>query len=510
MAFGVPGATPDPPVFTGHVDTAGLTALGWDSYDIAWLQAHVWWNEEDDSKWAVTEANLAFGPNGATPITWNNRASYKRNVDLVFFPKLAGNTGTNWSSLFNVWPYLHAIPTHGWNTSNVTNFSSIFSYCPNLRSVGDLSGWVTSKATSIASMFYYCSTLTDIGDVSNWNTSNVTNFATVFYYAQSMRELDLSGWNLAKATSINGMFTGCYCLTSVGDLSNWNLSNTATIGGLFNGCYNLRYIGDVSSWNMTKATSTASMFNSCYSLSHIGDLSNWNVGNVTNMGSMFYGCVRITSIGDLSNWNVSKVTSFSQTFDLCPSLCHIGDLSGWDVSNVTNMSYMFRNTKHVYDIGDLSDWDVSKVTNFSDMFSNCYIRARGCENWNVSGATSVLRFFYRSISMDVIDLSGWDLSSCTSATSVGNSAETMLGYQYTTRRIILGPKFFNGATTKFYFNTCWSWTRDSIYESLYTNQTLRNSSSTAVTVRLYSYVYDTLSPQDISDIATKNITLVRV
>ncbi len=42
--------------YTGHVDAVGLAEIGWNEADIAYYQERVWWNEEDDALWAVSDA----------------------------------------------------------------------------------------------------------------------------------------------------------------------------------------------------------------------------------------------------------------------------------------------------------------------------------------------------------------------------------------------------------------------------------------------------------------------
>lgn len=359
--------------YTGHVDTAGLTALGWDADDIQWLQDHVWWDAEDDAYWAVTEANLAFGPNGATPLTWANRASIKTNPDVRYFPKLMP---TVFSYALNEYYFLVAIPTHGWTTpSGTQSMTYMFSNCINLRSVGDLGALNVSNVTNMSYTFANCSNLITVGDLSTWRPGNVTNFSN--------------------------------------------------------------------------------MFSRCSSLVSIGDISAWGMSSATNLSSMFYDCVSIKSLGNLSSWNTGLVTNFVGIFSGMRTMRSIVGISSWVVTGMTALSYIF-------------DY----------------------------------------VSVDTLDLSGWNLSGLTNS----GSAVTTGGFSacYGIARLVLGKDFFAGSSTTFYFDNLRGWTRDSIYESLYTNQTTRNSSSPAKTIRIYRTAYDTLSAADISDIATKNFTLSRI
>ena len=64
---------------------------------------------------------------------------------------------------------------------------------------------------------------------------------------------------------------------------------------------------DISDWNVSKVKDMEGMFSSCKQLKSVGDLSKWNVSKLENMNAMFYRCEKLTSVGDLSNWNVLNV-----------------------------------------------------------------------------------------------------------------------------------------------------------------------------------------------------------
>lgn len=384
---------------TGTVDTVGLTALGWDSYDIQWLQDHVWWDAEDDAEWAVTEANKAFGPNGATPLTWSNYTTAQRtNADIRYFPKLT--LPNNITSLYNAFGgcyQLVAIPTHGWNVSAVTSFASCFWNCGNLHSVGDISYWVTSAATQIYGMFQNCLSMESI-DVSHWNTSNITAMYSTFQSCASLKSLDLSSWSFSKVT---------------------NMSN------LTNGCWNLESIVFPTSFSAPLVTA----LNSCFSQCALKEISlNLSAAALTN------------------------------------------------ISNIFGINKFLKK---------------AKFTIASTVLSN------------------IQQLCYADYCCTEIDLTGIDTTGCAQS-GVGTAAANSVTAECTAATTIkLGPNFFNGTFTTLYMNGNYSWTRDSIYESLYTNQTTRDSNSNAVTVKLATQAYDRLSAQDISDIATKNITLTR-
>lgn len=386
--------------YTGHVDTEGLQALGWDADDIAWLQAHVWWNEEDDAEWAVTAANREMGPNGATPLTWADRVNFRNNPDLRYFPKLGAPPGTNYGSLLsNYYQFVVAIPAKD---------------------------WVMTGKTAMGNMFTNCISLRSLGDISHWDVSSVTNISNMFGNCNCLEELDLSGWDTGSVSQFNGMFANCKSLRKV----------------------------DISGFSFASATNASSLFSQCNNLEDVVLPANWTAPSLTAINSMFYNCTHLEKV----------------TF---PSL------------------------------------SAPLLTTLQDLFSSCNFLKEASLSIASNAINMIRTVFYNCFQVEEIDVSSIDTTGVDNA-GIGTADSQSPFYNcYLTKRIILGPKFFAGSFTTFFCTSAMSWTRDSIYESLYTNQTLRDSSSPAVTVRLNTGAYDRLSSQDRDDIATKNITLQR-
>ena len=63
--------------------------------------------------------------------------------------------------------------------------SNMFSYCEGIDLL-DLSKWDTSKVTDISSMFNDCRNLTEIKGIENFNTSNVINMDRLFYFCKKL------------------------------------------------------------------------------------------------------------------------------------------------------------------------------------------------------------------------------------------------------------------------------------------------------------------------------------
>lgn len=147
------------------------------------------------------------------------------------------------------------------DVSNVSNFSQMCRGCTKLTTIIGIEDWDTSNGTNFGSMFYQCafSSL----DVSKWNTSKLTNAGYFVMNCTNLVTLDLSGWSTPLVTVIHQMCINC--------------SNLVTI-----------YVGD--GWDMSAVTAGNSMFGGCtklvgavpYNASQTGvAMANWTTGYLT-------------------------------------------------------------------------------------------------------------------------------------------------------------------------------------------------------------------------------------
>ena len=94
-----------------------------------------------------------------------------------------------------------------WNTASVKNTMSMFFDCKKLSEL-NVGSWNVSKATNFNQLFVRCASLTNIYGLGNWVTTNGTAFGNLFHGCTSLVELDLSGFDTAKAADMQGFFTG--------------------------------------------------------------------------------------------------------------------------------------------------------------------------------------------------------------------------------------------------------------------------------------------------------------
>ena len=276
------GSTSGVSQWTGTVDRAGLTELGWSTTDIDNFQANVRWYDWQDPDYAVVDADKSI-----TAIS-----QYKDNKDVRYAKMLDTSQVTDMNSMFNGCTSLITIPVL--DTSQATSMNYMFSGSTSLTSIPALD---TSKVTNMDSMFYDCTSLTSIPTL---NTSQVT--------------------------SMRSMFNGCTSLTSIPTL---DTSQVTGMGSMFQGCTSLTSIPTL---NTSKVTNMGSMFQSCTSLTSIPTL---DTSKVTNMGSMFQGCTSLTSIPTL---DTSKVTNMGGMFRNCTSLTSIESI---DFSSCIGTGGMF-------------------------------------------------------------------------------------------------------------------------------------------------------------------------
>ncbi len=190
-------------------------------------------------------------------------------------------------------------------------------------------------ASSCHALFACYDNLEKINFNNCFLTDRAENMDFMFYRCQSLRSIDLTGFDTSKVTSMYYMFVDCSSLKSI-DVSNFNTEKVINMENMFGGCSNLESL-DLSCFDTSKVTNMRYMFNICTCLKEI-NLSSFDTSKVTDMSCMFSNCNSLRSL-NLSNFNTSLVTDMSYMFFKCQSLRSI-DLSGFDTSKVVKMEYI--------------------------------------------------------------------------------------------------------------------------------------------------------------------------
>ena len=336
--------------------------------------------------WALD--TIGFGKNKPKAFAGNNR--------LYYFPRFMNSRCLeiiDWSGAFSECTNLTEANI---NTSNGTNFSSIFYNCSKLINVintGDFSkgldftnafrntrvtddviqkfsfdsitngfgmfGYGTKitqlpkfnheTITNVSEMFWSCS-LSDLG-TEDLNFPNVTNAAWTFGETQITKVPNLS---FPKATSVKGIFRDCQNLISV---ANFNISNATNATEAFKGCTSLTKIGNI---NALLVTALSDIFNGCTNLTTIGVLS---IPKVQTFNNLFYNCKVLESI---EQFNVSSATNLVSLFAQSNNLKSVNFVNS--TSKVTNFSGLFAGKTVLETVKGL---DLSSATNVTNMFLGC-------------------------------------------------------------------------------------------------------------------------------------------
>ena len=98
----------------------------------------------------------------------------------------------------------------------------------------DFSNFDSSSVTDMSSMFNGCDSLKSI-DLSNFNTSLVTDMQTLFAECSSLELINLTNFKMSKVISIDSMFYGCISLKSI-NLINLKTENGIDMSNMFYEC----------------------------------------------------------------------------------------------------------------------------------------------------------------------------------------------------------------------------------------------------------------------------------
>ena len=178
-----------------------------------------------------------------------------KNVDLTM---ISPKNETSLDNLFKNNTNLININASNWDTSNITSMMFTFSSMPNLESV-DFADWDVSNVTTFYAMFDGSNKIENI-DVSKWDTSSVTDMGWMFNL-NNLKHLDVSNFNTSKVTNMYAMFNRCLSLTRL-DVSNFDTSNVLDFGRVFSYWINVCEELNISGLNLTKCTSITNTFTS--------------------------------------------------------------------------------------------------------------------------------------------------------------------------------------------------------------------------------------------------------
>ena len=176
-----------------------------------------------------------------------------QNVDLTM---ISPKNETSLDNLFYRNTNLTHINASNWDTSNITSLVFTFGGMDNLKSV-DFADWDVSNVTTFFGMFDASAKIENI-DVSKWDTSSAKNMAWMFN-RNNLKHLDVSNFNTSKVTNMFAMFSGSNSLTQL-DISNFDTSNVLDFGRTFSYWSGVNKELNISGLDLSKCSSMDGTF----------------------------------------------------------------------------------------------------------------------------------------------------------------------------------------------------------------------------------------------------------
>lgn len=232
-------------------------------------------------------------------------------------------------------------------------------------------------------MFWFDENLQNV-DVSKWNTANVTSMNGLFYNCGKLETLDLSGWDMSNVTDASDMFASCQELRI--KFGTFNTSKNKNFQRMFYNCTKLREIPELDfSSNTASYKSYNSPTSSCTVLRRCGGFkgitsSVWCSSNV---------CLSYESTLNILNGLADGVSG--QTLYLHQSV--VNQLSDDDIAIATNKGWSISPTKTITSPVVVTDLSVIP----SDMYQltpGSYDFSQYTGSWKSSENSSALPDLY--------------------------------------------------------------------------------------------------------------------
>ena len=263
--------------------------------------------------------------------------------------------------------------------------SSMFEGC-QIRDNLDLSGFNTEKVTSMSSLFKNCTA--PVICLTSFKTSNVTDMRSMFEGCSKLTSLDLTTFNTENVQNNCSMFKDCSSLTSL-TFGNFSVGFSTDLSAMFQGCSALTSV-DLSKFNTANVIDMQYMFDGCKSLASL-DVSMFDTGNVLNMCNMFSGCSSLTEL-DLMNFSTSNVQTMDNMFAGNSSLVWIFADSKFSTASCTRGNGMFNGCESL--LGAIN-YDASKTDkNYANCSTGYFADKNKGRNTYVRLKNSVLTFYY--------------------------------------------------------------------------------------------------------------------
>ena len=229
-------------------------------------------------------------------------------------------------------------------TSGITDMSDMFYNEPAFNE--DIGAWDTSNVTDMSTMFSNTAFNQDIGA---WDTSKVIDMSWMFQRASAFNQ-DIGAWDTSGVTTMTRMFNDAVAFDQ--DIGAWDTSSVQYMGDMFRDAS--AFNQDIGAWDTSNVQRMTSMFDGASAFNQ--DIGAWDTSDVINMGSMFSNTSAFNQ--DIGAWDTSNVQYMDYMFYRASAFNQ--DIGAWETSSVTHMRDMFREAGSFN--RNLSGWCVSSIS----------------------------------------------------------------------------------------------------------------------------------------------------
>lgn len=354
----------------------------------------------------LTATDVTF--NGVTGILpWANNA-YCLTADFTNYYTASSTLGYMFRNAFS----LTSLIMTGYSGPNVATLSYMFTSCHSLTVIPEevFTGSKTSSVTAASLMTN--STYSGAISLAGYDMSNLSSVSYMFSGCSNITSIDMTGADLSNCTGFNHMFYQCSNL-STANFTNLIATSSTTVESLFKFCTSLTtIILDGSEWGPIANNLDITSGAGSHTISAIGATF-----NAASYNAFFKNNRKVTSI-DVTN-AITTQANIDTMFYYTSELASI-NLTGLDISNATSIAHWFQYSgiSAVPPTLELMNVGVSNkaATYFFDHCNNLVNADFG--SMDLSFITNCSRFLQNCSGLTTVSFNGADLSSCTNLSFV--------------------------------------------------------------------------------------------
>ena len=284
------------------------------------------------------------------------------------------------------------------NTSNITDMSSLFENNSKLNTINNLANLDTTNVRNMSRMFASDFYLPMQNIIPNLRANKVEDTSYMFYGTRATSPVVFPAtFNTENLTDMSYMFVG-FTVPSL-DISNFKLGNVTTMEGTFSSETKTTAVGPVT-WpsgqiNMPHLTTMRALSKLNTAQNQIV-LPTFKTPALTDTSYMFYGIGKIDKIDNINSLDTANVTTMEGMFAYNDSSLMKGENVKFEFNTgkVKNMNSMFKNSYVNY--LDLSSFDTRSLVTAVSTFDYTWIKILDLTNWDTRNLEDVTSMFSES------------------------------------------------------------------------------------------------------------------